>query len=95
MTDSIHNYVLAKLQMLETQVDIAHMFLDSKNVSRCDEAKKPYTLAERISKMVGDLPARPIPFDESQEVVEEFRLPVPPTMADRYAGFNFVTDEHA
>jgi len=93
-SDPIHAMFLAQYQLLDIQSQTAHAFLDSKNVSRTNSQRQPYTLAERIAKMVGDLPAEVIPVDEHETP--------PPTgiaepeggwVAPTYAGFTFIDDD--
>ena len=87
MTDRIHDHFLAHYQMIEIQHDMAHAFLDSKNVMRTDSQRQPYTLAQRIAKMVGDLPAEAAPVKD--ELVDPMPEPAGGWVANDYKGFSF------
>lgn len=87
-TDPIHVHFLAQYQFYDVQMQTAHAFLDSKNVDRTDSQRQPYTLAERIAKMVGDLPAEAYP-DEVPQNTQAPEESVSVWKPNAYPGFTF------
>jgi len=86
-SDPIHQMFLAQYQLFDIQTQTAHAFLDSKHVVRTDSQRQPYTLAQRIAKMVGDLPAEAVQ-QETESREDEVITPFNHS-PNTYNGFNF------